>query len=85
MNTAEIIYQRVKTLPDKDTEKILLFIDRLSKKTTPNNKLLNGLNETQKQELQTMLNIAHQCATLPDINQEPIEILLDYGIDGVCE
>jgi hypothetical protein len=27
MNTVEMIYQRVQTLPDNDIEKILLFID----------------------------------------------------------
>lgn len=85
MNTAEIIYQRVQTLPDKDIEKILLFIDRLSKKTSVNKKISQQLNEAQKQELQMMMNIAHQCASLPDINQQPIEQILDYGINGFCE
>lgn len=85
MNTAEIIYQRVQTLPDKDIEKILLFIDRLSKRTSVNKKNSQQLNETQKQELQMMMNIAHQCASLPDINQQPIEQILDYGINEFCE
>ena len=85
MNTAEIIYQRVQTLPDKDIEKILLFIDSLSKKTTVNKKVSNQLNESQKKELQMMRNIAHQCARLPDINQQPIEQILDYGMNGFCE
>lgn len=79
MNTAEIIYQRVQTLPDKDVEKILLLIDRLSKKTA------KKLNASQKQELQMMRHIAHQCASLPDINQQPIEKILDYGNNGFCE
>lgn len=85
MNTAEIIYQRVQTLPDKDIEKILLFIDSLGKKTNVNKKATLYLNETQKQELQMMRNIAHQCASLPDINQQPIEQILDYGMNGFCE
>jgi hypothetical protein len=85
MNTAEIIYQRVKTLPHQDIEKILLFIDSLSKKTTVNKKASKQLNESQKQELKMMMNIAHQCASLPDINQQPIEQILDYGINGFCE
>jgi len=79
MNTAEIIYQRVQTLPDKDVEKILLLIDRLSKKTA------KKLNASQQQELQMMRHIAHQCASLPNINQQPIEKILDYGNNGFCE
>ncbi len=79
MNTAEIIYQRVQTLPDKDIEKILLLIDRLSKKNA------KKLNASQQQELQMMRHIAHQCASLPDINQQPVEKILDYGNHGFCE
>lgn len=85
MNTAEIIYQRVQTLPDKDIEQILLFIDSLDKKTSVNKKASQHLNETQKQELEMMRNIAHQCASLPDINQQPIETILDYGTNRFCE
>jgi hypothetical protein len=85
MNTAEIIYQRVQTLPDKDIEKILLFIDSLSKKTSINKKASKKLNEIQKHELQMMMSIAHQCASLPDINKQSIEQILGYGMNGFCE
>lgn len=85
MNTAEMIYQRVQTLPDNDIEKILLFIDRLSKKTGVNKKVSNSLSKSQQQELQMMRHIAHQCASLPDINQQPIEQIIDYGLNGFCE